>query len=319
MMSHNARPSMPTPGPRRPRPWVRRFSPALALAALTLAGCVLPIRVDEGVDALALVGPDAVIYARMGVSEARLLVPYLVPADQAEALDPLFDRTDCLALGIGLRDGAVSSASLEHFDAAFLGDFPFRTASLALSADRSWKREGKGFYNEHAGIRAAIPGPRLLLASSGRLESLIENAKSPGPSPLPPRLTPLASAPIVLWAPEPFSNLVASLIDEEMDVPALGLLVAAEPLAGSGSGDLPLLYEAEVVFLMSDAESARIFRPALRVAWYGIARALFGDEAESALGLNFSLEADVYRASGARFSLSALASALEKIREGSLR
>ncbi len=318
MMSHNARPSMPTPGPRRPRPWVRRFSPALALAALTLAGCVLPIRVDEGVDALALVGPDAVIYARMGASEARLLLPYLVPADQAEALDPLFDRTDCLALGIGRGRGSASSGLTEHFDAAFLGDFPFRTASLALAADRSWKREGKGFYNERAGIRAAIPGPRLVLASSGRLESLIENAKSPGPSPLPPRLTPLASAPIVLWAPEPFSNLVASLIDEEMDVPALGLLVAAEPLAGSGSGDLPV-YEAEVVFLMSDAESARIFRPALRLAWYGIARGLFGDEADAALGISFRLEGDLYRASGARFPLPALASALERIREGSSR
>ena len=38
------------------------------------------------------------------------------------------------------------------------------------------------------------------------------------------------------------------------------------------------VYEATVVFLMKDADSARIFRPALRLAWYAIARGLLGAE-----------------------------------------
>ncbi len=256
----------------------------------------------------------------MDAASARDLVPSLVPERQAAALDPLLDRTSCLALGLGGVAAAPSAAGgaapgaaggAGAFDAAFLGDFPFRTASLALAADKEWKKEGRGFFNEGAGIRAAIPGPRLVLASSESLDPLIALAKSPGPSPIPPRLQGLASVEIAIWAPRPFSGLVASIIGEEMDIPAAGLLVAASPSERGG-------YEATVAFIMDDADSARIFRPALRLAWYGIARGLFGDEADSALGLAFSLDGDVYWATGARVSSSALADALSKIRQGFL-
>jgi len=283
----------------------------VVLAALLASGCAAPIKVDDSVDALALVRPGAAVYARMGAAQARDLVPSLVPPRQAAALDPLLDRTSCLALGLGGLSGSGPSAAggSGSFDAAFLGDFPFRTASLALAADKAWKKEGRGFVNEGAGIRAAIPGPRLVLASSESLDPLIALAKSPGPSPIPPRLQGLASAEIAIWAPDPFSGLVASIIGEEMDIPATGLLVAASPRSGGG-------YEATVAFLMDDADSARIFRPALRLAWYGIARGLFGDEADEALGLSFFLDGDIYWATGARISSAAFASALSRIRQG---
>jgi hypothetical protein len=59
---------------------------AAALALALAAGCAAPIRVDESVDALALVGPGAAVYARMDGASARALVPSLVPADRAAAL-----------------------------------------------------------------------------------------------------------------------------------------------------------------------------------------------------------------------------------------
>jgi len=288
-----------------------------ACAAVLAAGCAAPIRVDKSVDALALVGPDAMVYARMDAASARALVPSLVPADRARALDPLLDRTRCIALGLG-RSGSALEASVGggsgDFDAAFLGDFPFRAASLALAADASWKREGRGFVNEEAGIRAAVPGPGLVLASSRSLDPLIAGAKSPGPSPIPARLEGLASSEIVIWVPRPFSGLVASIVGETMDIPAVGLLVAAAPAPDQGTPS----YDATVAFLMSDAESARIFRPALRLAWYGIARGLLGADADDALGLSFSLDGEVYRASGARLSAPSLAAALARIKEGYL-
>lgn len=294
-----------------------------AAAALLASGCAAPIKVEDSVDALALLSPGAVVYARMGAAQARDLVPSLVPAPQAAALDPLLGRTRCLALGLGraaassspggagIGTAAPADGGAGAFDAAFLGDFPFRTASLALAADKAWKKEGRGFVNAGAGIRAAVPGPQLVLASSGSLDPLIALAKAPGPSPIPPRLRPLAEAEIAIWAPRPFSGLVASIIDEEMDIPAAGLLVAASPRKGGG-------YDATVAFLMDDADSARIFRPALRLAWYGIARGLLGEDADEALGLSFSLDGEVYWAAGARISSPALASALVKIREGCL-
>jgi hypothetical protein len=290
---------------------------ALAAAAGVLAaGCAAPIRVDASVDALALVGSGAAVYARMDAASAKALVPSLVPADRARALDPLLDRTRCVALALGrsAADAAAGAAggSAGSFDAALLGDFPFRAASLALSSDPSWKREGKGFVNAGAGIRAAVPGPGLVLASSRSLEPLIAAAKAPGSSPIPERLAGLASSKIAIWAPEPFTNLVASIVGEPMDIPAIGLLVAADPEQGA----LDSTYYATVAFLMSDAESARIFRPALRLAWYGIARGLLGEEADSALGLSFSLDGEVYWAKGARLSAKSLAEALARIKAG---
>jgi hypothetical protein len=294
-------------GARRATARTARAAAFLAGTAALIAGCAAPIRVDRSTDALALVGPEAAVYARMDAASARDLVPALVPADQAKALAPLLDRTRCVALGLGAAEGDRGS-----FDAALLGDFPFRAASLALASDPAWKREGAGFVNPAAGVRAAVPGPGLVLASSGRLEPLVAAAKSPGPSPIPERLRSLASARIAVWAPEPFSKLVASIIGESMDIPAVGLLIAAEPDPAAASTS----YSATVAFLMTDAESARIFRPALRLAWYAIARGLLGEDADGALGISFSLDGEVYWAKGARLSARSLAEALARIKAG---
>jgi hypothetical protein len=97
-----------------------------------------------------------------------------------------------------------------------------------------------------------------------------------------------------------------------MDIPAVGLLVAADPSPGPGAST----YDATVAFLMSDAESARIFRPALRLAWYALARGLLGEDADEALGLAFALDGEVYWARGARISARALAEALARIKAG---
>ena len=80
-----------------------------------------------------------------------------------------------------------------------------------------------------------------------------------------------------------------------MDIPARGILITASALA-------PNNYDATIVFLMKDAESARVYRPVLRLAWYGMARLLFGDGAEGALAASFTVDGDEYRASGVRLS-----------------
>ena len=96
-----------------------------------------------------------------------------------------------------------------------------------------------------------------------------------------------------------------------MDVPVVGLLVAADPVAGSDDD-----YDATVAFLLKDAESARIFRPALRFAWFGIARGLLGIEGDEALGVPFTQDGDLFQASGIRLSGRTLARALRALRAG---
>ena len=292
----------------------------LSLAASALAaGCAAPLNIQASADPLGILGKGAMAYARLGGTAARELAPALLPADEAKALDPLLARTRLIALGLGSLPSPTSfeepSFEKPSFQACLIGDYPFRAAVLSLGADPAWKREKAGYYNSALGMRADVPGPNLVLASSGSLEPLIAAAKKPGASPIPPRLEASAQGELVIWLPEPFSGLMAALLGEAMDIPARGLLISATPQARA-PGAAVTDYEMAVIFLMSDADSARVYRPALKLAWYGIAKGLLSEEADSALGAKFALEGDTYSASGIRLTEKALAGALAAMRVG---
>jgi hypothetical protein len=282
-----------------------------ALAALVAAGCAAPVKILASADPLGVLGGGSMAYARLGGASARELAPSILEAKQAAALAPLLSRTRLVALGLGSLP-APPGAEAPSFQACLVGDYPFRAASLSLGANPAWKREKAGYYNAALGLRAALPGPSLALASSGPLEPLLAAAKAPGASPIPASLEATAQEELVLWLPLPFAGLIASILGEAMDIPARGLLISASPLAAS-PGTAGRIYEARVIFLMEDADSARIFRPALKLAWYGLASGLLGEEAEAALGAKFELAGDSYAASGIRLSGAALATALSRL------
>ena len=277
-----------------------RASACLALGALVLLGaasCAAPIRVGAEADPLALLSPGLAAYARIGGSEARRLLPAMIPPEQASTLRPLLERTRAAAIGLGPADAAGSRL----LEAALVGDYPFRRASLALAADRGWKREGRAYLHAATGLRALVAGPGLVLASSISVDPLIDRAADPGPGPIPARLASLAGRELVLWMPDPLARLAPGLFGEgDPAMPVRGLFVAASPAA---DGD----YSATVAFLMSDAEAARSFRPALRLAWYFIARGALGDEAGPALGARFALDGELVTASGVSLPASAVA------------
>jgi hypothetical protein len=276
----------------------------LAAAALIAAGCAAPLKIGSNADPLDILASGALAYARLGAAAARELAPSLLPASEAKSLAPLLAKTRVLALGLG-APSSPSGIETPSFQACLIGDYPFRAASLSLGSDPAWKAEKSGFYNAKLGLRAAVPGPNLVLASSGLLEPLLAAARSPGSSLLPHELDDLGRAELLLWLPLPFSGLVASILGETMDVPARGLLLAAAPSAGD--------YSATAVFLMDDSEAARTYRPALRLAWYALAKGLLGGEAEEAIGASFSLNGDRYEAAGIRLSASQLAFAFSRL------
>ena len=282
---------------------------SIALVALTLAGCAAPLQIEAAADPLAILEPGALAYARMSGRVALELLPSALPPAAAKSLAPLLARTRLLAIGIGGTGALYAGAPLApNLQACLIGDYPFRAASLSLGSEPGWKREKIGYFNSGLGLRAAVPGPNLVLASTGPLEPLLAAAKSPGASPIPRRLEALASRELALWLPDPFSRLAAAILGEAMDVPALGILIAASPRGKAPDAD----YDATVVFLMKDADSARIFRPALRLAWYAIARGLLG--AEEGLGAVFVLDGDMYRASGIVLGSKDLARAIVFLR-----
>jgi hypothetical protein len=268
-----------------------------AAVILLSLSCAAPLKIAASVDPLALLEGGSLAYARLSGNAARELAPSLFPASELASMKGLLERTRIIALGLGSQQASQNAA----FQAALVGDYPFRTASFSFGSNPDWKREKSAYYNAKLGLRAAIPGPSLLLASTGPIEPLLAAAKAPGPSPIPANLSALASRELLLWAPDPFAGMAAALLGEAMEVPARGLLIAASPLARDAGN-----YETAIVFIMDDADSVRIYKPALKLAWYGIARALLGDEADSALALPFSAEGNLYMISGLPLSRESL-------------
>jgi hypothetical protein len=292
---------------------------AAALLAFLAASCAAPLKIEASVDPLALLDPGALAYARLSGSAARDLAPSLLPAAQAASMKSLLERTKVVALSLGDAHPSDEGTPAPNakalgavpFQAALLGDYPFRAAALSLGSDPAWKRVKPAYYNAKLGVYVALPGPQLVLASTGPLDSLLASAKAPGPSPIPARLSDLGSREIVLWAPEPFSGLAAEMLGEAMDVPVRGLLVAASPVQGEAGR-----YKATVVFMMEDAEALRTFRPLLKLAWYGMAKMLFGDEAEAAIALPLRADGELYAVSEIPLSREALARVLGLLRAG---
>jgi hypothetical protein len=284
-----------------------------AVLALSAAGCATPLKIGASVDPLAILEPGSLAYARLDGTVARAFLPAVMPPDSAKSLTSVLARTRLVAIGIGALSSIKSGdpPAGPAFQACLIGDYPFRSAALSLDADPAWKREKVGYFNPKIGLRVAIPGPNLVVASTERLEPLIAASGAPGTSPIPTRLSALSSRRLTIWVPEPFSRLAAALFGDPMDVPVVGLLVAADPVSGSDDD-----YDATVAFLMKDAESALIFRPALRLAWFGIARGLLGIEGDGALGVPFTQDGDLFQASGIRLSGRTLARALRALRSG---
>ncbi|HET7838664.1 MAG TPA: hypothetical protein VFL04_02805 [Rectinemataceae bacterium] len=314
----------------------RGSPPSLLLGATAfcslLLGCAAPLVVEREIDPLAILGPGALVYARLDGVAARSLAPAMLPPDQGKALAPLLKRTESMAFAIGARDSAGPAAdkakpggaeavrpdgdpkggALPALDAVFLGDYPFRAASLVLGSQPGWRREGQAFANAATGIRAAVPGPAVMLASTGDYDDLLARVKTPPGSPIPRRLEALSSKELMVWVPEPFKRLAALFVGESMGIPARGLLVSATRKPGAPGAEA--VYVVTVAFAMTDANSARIFRPAFRLAWYLIARTLLTEEADAALALHFSLDGELYWATGLELHASTLAASLGRLR-----
>jgi len=279
-----------------------RMLPAGALCALALASCAAPPRFGAEADPLSILSPDLALYLRLEGAEARLLLPELLPAEEAASLAPLLERTRVAAIGLG----AAARSGARRLEAAFVGDYPYRSARLALAASAGWKREDSAYYHEATGLRALPAGPDLVLASSSSVESLLGRAKEPGASPIPARFEELAGRELVLWMPDPLAGSLSGIFGgEEGDprVPLRAVFAAASPEAG---GD----YLASAAFVMEGAEQARLLRPALRLAWYFLARGLVGEGAGPLLEARFELDGELVYAPEFVLPRAALSTAL---------
>lgn len=285
---------------------------AAILSALCAISCAAPLRIEASVDPLALLDPDDLVYARLSGSAALEVASEMLPPAELKQLRPMLERTRTLAIGLralpSTEEASKGESRLPAFQAALIGDYPFRAASLSLGTKKGWERGKSAFYNARLGLHVAMPGPSLVLVSTESPDPLIARAAAGGTSPLPERFSGFASRELVVWAPEPFKALAARILGEEMELPVRGLFIATSPNASVKGG-----YEGFVAFLMTDERSARIFKPALRLAWYGLAGYLLGDASGEAMSRPLVQEGDLCLVSGLPLSPSRIAAALKRL------
>ena len=341
---------------------------ASAVLALLLASCAAPLRYAKPVDPMAVLPPDAAIYLKLGRGALGDLAPPLLDslgsaAPSSRYLKSMLGKTETAAVAVfpsSREAGPASPGGLPRFEAVLMGDYPYRSATLALGQDRQWKKDARGraLVSTAQGLGLSFAGRGIVLVASdgggrpvdddagaamgagsgpadadaGRgasieaaVEALVDRLLVAGASVIPPRLSALCDGDIVIWAPDPFGKLAASLLGgeaaEDIDIPAEGVLLSARRSAESPAGGAAsaaggpasaAFYELTIVFLMRNEEDARTFRPAIRLAWYGLSRSLLPGEAEAA-SLRFELSGETVAASGLRVKASSLASALSMV------
>jgi len=331
-----------------------RIAPAACLALL-LASCAAPLRYSLPGDPMAILPQGATAYLRIGRAPlgdfAPVLLASLAPSAQASKyLASMLDKTDSIAVAVFPADqgpGRGPPESLPRFEAVLMGDYPYRSATFALRQDGRWKKDGRGraLVDAEQGLGLSFPGPGIALATSdggqaaeaapapgnvdrgadieASVEALVDRLLVPGASVIPPRLSALGDSDLVVWVPDPFGSLAVNLFGSEaaadIDIPAIGVLLAADRVVGGAAGTAAggptggeATYELTVVFLMRNEEDARTFRPAVRLAWYGLSRAFLPEEAGAA-SLRFELAGDAVAASGLRIRASSIVSALASL------
>lgn len=203
---------------------------------------------------------------------------------------------------------APLGATLPPFEAVLLGDYPKGRLEFGLFFARGWRRFGAEHRNEAQGIALTLPRDGLLFARSlgaeGKAEPAPETLSAPGS--VPPWLAELLerrSPGILAWLPSPLSaggllsggaggrSMAAGWGAPGLELPIEDLLVlgleagggpSAAPTAaraeGSGTATqaeaAPRRYRLALVARMRDERSARLFRPALSLAYYALSRGL---------------------------------------------
>ncbi len=300
-----------------------RAVPAIALCALlsVIAGCsTMRPRMPAEPDPVLYLPRGAALYARFTKPALKDLAPSILPGDRTASFAALVDRTSTAAIGT-----TPAGPSGMNYDLAIVGDYSRNSVDLALSVNPEWRKDGQSFVNDPSGIQVASPADRLVLARSignpgpegrdaehGSANSLAQRLKSfdpAGNSPLPPRFVFPYGGDIFIWIPDPFTAFAAYLPSEGFDIPIIGICILAKRLESVGSGGSPL-YLSSISFVMKDSESARIYRPSLKFAWFALSKAFIGDENATAkeAEARFVLEGDSYVSRGLEIPASTYSS-----------
>lgn len=261
---------------------------AIALLAVTaLSSCATLARAPDAVEAVRLLPPDALAYARLDRATVRAVLGRL-PGEARAASEELTDRTEAMTVAL-VYDEARRKTSLL---AVAEGRYPAGAVTLRLAGDKAWRQDGAILSRVDGSVHLAFAEGGRAFAGTTPLDSLLAAAASPGPSPIPERWRDAWDEPVVVFLPEPVSFIAQRLPLGDGAVPMKALLLWARPAAGGG-------YEATMAFEFDRDRSATIYGPLCRVFLYAAASYLWPERSATVLdAARWSTEGTVVTVSG---------------------
>jgi len=258
---------------------------AIGVAGLLATACATVVSAPASLEAERFLPPGALAYARLDKATLSAALARLPDAAGAAAVA---DRTDSMTVAF-VRPGASSKGGLV---AVAEGRYPAGAASLKLSTDPAWRRNGSAWERKDGSLRLAFAQGGRVLVGTAPIDGLLAAAESPHPYPIPERWGSEWSSAVAVYLPDPMALLRERLPLGDGAVPMVAMFLSGRPLAGGG-------YSASLSFEFETDRAAVVFAPLCRLFFYAAATALWPERSATVLDeAAWKTEGRVVRATG---------------------
>ncbi len=247
----------------------------LVVSLVVFSSCATVIKAPHDTAPELILPAGALAYARLDqpiIAEALRVLAFGGTKSDTKVTDAIAERTMLMTAAIVRQDDSSTPGILAVAD----GRYPAGAASLKLSTDKAWKRDGAVWERKDDSMRLAFTNGDRVFFGTGPIDSLVLAASSPNPNPIPERYLEAWSASVAVYLPNPIAFLSERIPLGNGEIPLLAMFVSALPTGG-------LEYEASIVFEFETARTALIFSPLCRVFMFAASHALWPDRAASVL------------------------------------
>lgn len=262
-----------------------------AFATLAAVSCASVVNAPADVEAERLLPAGAMAYARLDRAALSAALATM-PGVDAEGASAIADRTDSMTLAlVAAQDGSAGIVAVAE------GRYPAGAASMRLSSDPSWRKDGPTWSTRDGRLHLAFASSGRAFVGTAPLDAVMAAAVEPNPQPVPGRWADEWAAPIAVYLPRPMDALRARLPLGDGAVPMSAMMLSAGIASGQAAelGD----YSASLAFEFDDERSAVVFAPICRLFLYVAATALWPERSATVLdAARWSTSGSTVRADG---------------------
>jgi hypothetical protein len=233
------------------------------------SSCATLVRAPSGVEPERFLPPGAAVYARLDKAtlSAALSSMSSLPKSERKDFAGIVDRTDTMTAAFVRPSGASRAGMLAIVE----GRYPAGAASIKLSADKAWKKNGKVWERRDGSMSLAFAESGKIFLGTLPLTGLIASAASPHPNPVPDRWAEAWASPIAVYVPNPMVLVRDRIPLGDGIIPMTAMMLTGKPAKLVELGD----YEATLSFEFETERAAIVFSPLCRIFLYAAANALW--------------------------------------------